>query len=103
MPCPLFQISHPLFQKFCSNSVENFPNFKFLDFHPPKFPMTFLVIDHKFGISPIPISENFYSPTFPNVHPCLDASDPISGCGRDCSSGKPVGLGLLYKTQWETS
>ena len=41
---PLFQIS-PLF----SDSEENFHNFTFLDFHPPKFlTLFFKVVDHKF-------------------------------------------------------
>src|SRR6218665_997596 len=48
---------------------------KFLDFHPPKFLMTFLVIDHKFRIPPIfsvsvyfpPVSRKFlFPPTLKN-------------------------------------
>ena len=56
---------------------------KFLDFHPPKFLMTFLflVIDHKFRISPIfPVSVHFlpvsrkllFPPTFKNFLPVLE-------------------------------
>src|SRR6218665_4113578 len=62
-------------------SILPFPN-KFLDFHPPKFLVTFLlVIDHKFQISPLfplfqyvsPLfPENYYlSPYFANLPPCF--------------------------------
>ena len=48
----------PLFQKKCRTFWNIFPILpfpdKFLDFHPPKFLMTFfLVIDHKFRIFPL--------------------------------------------------
>ena len=56
MHFPLFQIS-PYFRKIFWTlrkifAILLFPD-KFLDFHPPKFLMTFLVIDHKFRISPL--------------------------------------------------
>src|SRR6218665_2179832 len=64
----------PIFEKY-SDSADNFQNFpekEFLDFHLPKFLMTFfLVIDHKFQISPyfpcfsihFPLfRENYYFP-----------------------------------------
>jgi len=45
----------PLFSKTISDSLENFPfPVNFFDFHPPKFLMIFfLVINHKFRISPL--------------------------------------------------
>src|SRR6218665_2535917 len=50
----------PIFQKFShSFKILPFPE-KFMDFHPPKFLMTFLVIDHKFRIPLIfPVSVHF--------------------------------------------
>ena len=55
MHFPLFQIP-PILQTF-SDSVENVPNVTYsknnFDFHPPKFLVTFLVIDSKFWIPPI--------------------------------------------------
>src|SRR6218665_1396480 len=54
----------PIFEKF-SESVENFQNFtfseKFLDFHPPKFLMTFF--------SPV-VSQKLFFPPFKNS-PCF--------------------------------
>src|SRR6218665_2391855 len=86
MHFPLFQIS-PLFSKHFQTlwkicNILPFPE-KFLDFHRPKFLMTsFLVIDHKFRISPLfslfqYISPLFleiyyYSPTLKNFPPVLD-------------------------------
>ena len=86
MHFPLFQIS-PLFsENFQTLSkifkIVPFPE-KFLDFHLPKFLMNFLVIDHKFRISPyfpcfstFPLyRENYYfPPTFKNVPPVLKNS-----------------------------
>src|SRR6218665_3198244 len=68
MHFPLFQIS-PLFSKHFQTlwkicNILPFPE-KFLDFHRPKFLMTsFLVIDHKFRISP-------YFPCFSTFPPCF--------------------------------
>src|SRR6218665_437043 len=65
---PMFQIS-PLFSKNFQTlwkifSILPFPE-KILHFHPPKFLMTFfLVIDHKFRISP-------YFPCFSTFPPCF--------------------------------
>src|SRR6218665_1365673 len=83
MHFPLFQIS-PLFSENCRTLrkifiILPFPE-KFLDFHPPKFLMTFfLVIYHKFRISPLfslfqyifPLfRENYYfPPTLTNFPP----------------------------------
>src|SRR6218665_696883 len=83
---PLLQISHPLFsKKFLTLwkifNILPFPE-KFLDFHPPKFLMIFfLVIDHKFRISPYfpcfgpfpPVSRKllFPLPTLTNFPPCF--------------------------------
>ena len=69
---PLFQIS-PLFQKNFRTfwkilTILPFPE-KFLDFHPPKFLMTFfLVIDHKFRISPYFPCFNTFPPCFTQIH-----------------------------------
>src|SRR6218665_2593379 len=86
MHFPLFQIS-PLFSKnfqtlWNISKMLPFPE-KFLDFHLPKFLMTFcLVIEHKFRISPCfpcfgtfpPLfRENYYfPPTFKNVLPVFE-------------------------------
>src|SRR6218665_469100 len=85
---PLFQIS-PLFPK----KFRTFRNFftilpfpeKFLDFHPPKFLMTFffLVIDHKFRNSPLFSLFQYISPLvsrklfFPPL--LLQLSPPVLG------------------------
>ena len=64
----------PLFSKKFP-TVENFQNFnlsfsrKILDFHPPKFLMTFfLVIDHKFCNSPLFSLFQYISPLFRKIH-----------------------------------
>src|SRR6218665_3833392 len=71
---PLFQI-FPLFSRNFQTlrkmlTILPFPE-KFLDFHPPKFLMTFfLVIDHKFRISPL-FPENYSFPLLLQISPCF--------------------------------
>src|SRR6218665_1620815 len=82
---PLFQISPLFLENFRTfwkiSTILPFPE-KFLDFHLPKFLMTFfLVIDHKFPILSIfwlfqyisPLFHGNYSfpPTFTNFSPCF--------------------------------
>src|SRR6218665_3149624 len=68
---PLFQI-FPLFSKNFQTpwkicQLLPFPD-KFFHFHPPKFLMTFfLVIDHKFRISPLFSLFSYISPSFPKI------------------------------------
>src|SRR6218665_3975867 len=72
----------PLFQENFQTLLKSFKilpfSEKFHDFHPPKFLMTFFVIDHKFRISLLfslfqyisPLfSENYYSPYFSKIFP----------------------------------
>src|SRR6218665_117891 len=71
MHFPLFQIS-PLFSKNFRTQRKIFKLLpfleKFLDFHPPKFLMTFfLVIDHKFRISPYFCCFSTFPPCFAKI------------------------------------
>src|SRR6218665_3514031 len=69
MHFPPVSDSPPISEKF-SDFLRNFYNvtFKFLDFHPPKFLMTFfLVIHHKFRIPPYFRCSSTFPPCFVNI------------------------------------